>query len=218
MDPCSTRSIHDLAVLDAKRTKEKLVAARGVGSDVVPSLWLQRGARCLGLFDLAAGLAHEEVLAAAAAIIAASDAPVAIMVREGFALAPEDPAKIELHVAHGEHGDLARRFAAGDPDIAEALILATVGADSFVTSYHPYRYDGRSVRWGETVLSDEADGAVPDALRGGYEMRSRRPEPALDVATIAARSGLSVYVPADPPRNAPCPCGSGRKVKACCWA
>jgi uncharacterized protein YecA (UPF0149 family) len=67
---------------------------------------------------------------------------------------------------------------------------------------------------------ETAGGAMVSSLRQGFVLQAKRPGPALNPATIASTLGIALATPAltPPPRNRPCPCGSGTKAKHCCWS
>jgi hypothetical protein len=216
------RERHARAVQATRENKEALVARGGIGSDVKPLLTLMRDGAVLAGFPLE-GDRHERI-ELIAQIVTLSDAPFVHFADESYSedytdLTPGDA--LRAHVAY-DYGSLAKRFAAHDPRVVECVTVVTVDAELAMLTICPYRYKGRRITWLEkTVFDDEVEGlefggGIPGALRRGLTNRAGR-GPALPPRQISSRLNTGVILRPEPPRNAPCSCGSGRKAKACCW-
>lgn len=201
----------------AKLLKEDLVRMEGIGADLCPMLILHHEGQHLGVIAIVGD--QSEVLATTATAIALSDADEATHSADSYSYHPPPGAGREA-----VYGDLPRWFAEGDPYTSECLMTYTRWRDGRARCTEiPYTYDGRTLVWGDTWdpgRADDMTGAVVAAITKGFEAQATRPAPALTVAEIAVLLGCSVAMPvmARPPRNKPCPCGSGLKAKLCCWA
>lgn len=133
--------------------------------------------------------------------------------------------------AFPDYADLRAAFAAGDPNTHEA-IMATLWAregDGFM-GLAAYRIlDGRHVEWIDLghltqELSPAVGGRLADVASQGFELQAERATPPaedwIDLARMVPPVILHVLPPPSmkAPRNAPCPCGSGRKAKHCCFS
>lgn len=184
----------------------------GGDPDLAPMLELRRD----GVLLHAAVLDGERdrVLALLHDLVVLSDADQAVMIADTFILnARHHP---------GEHGDLAARFAAGDLEVYEALSLVScepTGRELAVTV--PFTRRRRRIRWGEPKVDGVESGAMIQALRVGFarQVLRRKEGPVPPMQEVANHLGIALLAVqlSPPPRNKPCPCGSGDKAKFCCW-
>jgi hypothetical protein len=216
----------DHAVAAAKAAKEHTVARGGIGADLVPALHLYREEDFMGAF-LFGGIERERGFTLISAVIALSDAPVVHHLHEAYREMSHFPgmesatAARESRLADYEYGSLAQRFAAGDQRVVEAVMVTVAPANGpMAAAFLPYRYHGRTVEWFDPLLFDESDedhlidGDLHDAIKLGFANRDGE---AMSAERISSQLKLSAVFPTRPARNAPCPCGSGRKSKVCCW-
>jgi hypothetical protein len=212
MDP--NLSMHHMCRA-VRHWKERLVATDGVGTDIPPAVVTLAGPTVVGAYDLdiVKGLARDASVVAA---IALSDCDRAVICYEAYI----DP------TGGGSPGDLAPRFATGDPDVEEAVVLNFVTRDGYSTSRtFPYTYAaGRKVRWkppavpldvGQAQLSRQvqmmregfarqADRGTPPVLNPGTQLHV--------VGEETTEHGALVSFAV----TAPCPCGSQRPIEQCC--
>lgn len=214
MEPAGAEIVE--AIRRAQQLKEQAVRRDGVGTDITPMLHLHKEGLSLGVAILEGE--REETLSMIIAIVALSEADQVVLVYDAYGVL--SPNWIP------EYGDLARAFGNGNPDVYECLNATSVSADGTTTWLQSrYTYDGRTVVWAELsdVVTDvgigEMDGDFPNAVRCGLQGQKERPGPPLTPPEIAAFVGCKFVVPRmrRPLRNEPCPCGSGRKAKLCCW-
>lgn len=207
-----------------KGHKEARVAAGGIGADVKPLLSLMTDGVLIAGFSLPES--RDQRLALIQRIVALSDAPFVHFAHEAYSeMYDENAGEDELHrlFAAYDYGSLEQRFGAHDTRVVECVTVVTAQADHLMSTYSPYRYDGRLVIWLENIVFDECEsghevrGDVPDVLRKGFAERADREGPALSPKRISALLDVGVALPVSPARNAPCSCGSGRKAKVCCW-
>lgn len=205
------------ALRRAKAMKDDIVRRDGIGEDLVPHLDLWNdGEPWMTAFLSGGGVDHAKVIAGA---LGCSRCDLAVFITEGYtvtqAIVGPDP-------EHLRRGELAERFAAGDPGVQEGLLVALFPRGEPSTIWMvPYRYDGRTVIWGEEQRSDDNLGLLSDAA--AYAYANRLPDDQLlDHATLATElMGLGcvecvgLFMEAPPARNQPCPCGSGVKAKRC---
>jgi hypothetical protein len=191
------------------RLKAQLVRDEGLGTDIPTTLLTVRGSQIIGTYLLGEPTHAAAIIAAA---IVCSDADRAFIGADVY-WQPADTPYIE--------GDLSRRFAAGDPDVREAVTIMCVpetGPAQFIT--RGYRYDGRTVVWDERT--SEAVNAAGGYVRGvqlAFAERARHPtglrfgtRPHLlgEVAVGNDQVGLLFAL------SLGCPCGSGRAMEECC--
>jgi hypothetical protein len=213
----------DAAIAAAMELKEQIVRREGVGTDVAHMLDLRRdstplvtlclkGDRNLWLLQLEAGPAL-------------TDADTALFIVEGYGSTSKRLWDWATSPDY-QYGELRRLFAEGNPEVHEALMVNVRRRDGFYAFVErPYRYDGRRIEWLDAVDLDsesggQDDGEIQRALARGFEGQARRPGPAMSGVELARFLKLEAvaYVPRRPPRNEPCPCGSGLKAKRCCWS
>lgn len=130
--------------------------------------------------------------------------------------------------------DLEAEFRAGNPLVTEAIMAVqwTANGDSLI-GLHGYRVEpgARSADWfviDDHASRDEAQaagGRLHDVAMRGFELQRERTTAAAedwaDLARMVPPMILRVLPPPRTPgmpRNAPCPCGSGRKAKHCCFS
>jgi hypothetical protein len=214
---------HTTALRCAVQLKECIVARDGVGSDLEPQLLLMdKRSTTIGVMPLLM-----ERFAAAytmAQAIGLSDCHQAIHVVEGYEF-DADPEALRHHAEHGEHGDLAAKFAAGDKRVLECVVVVSMYRDGACSAVRvPYTYRGRAVEWAAERWmgpEDGADGLIPEAMGAGFDAQRGRSVRALTMVELSMRLGVPILMPMPEPRperNSPCPCGSGLKSKLCCWA
>lgn len=199
--------------------KETIVAANGVGSDINPVLVLQRDGVDLAFLGLPGDPSTRN--AAITTAITTSNADQVVIVHEGYTWDGADYVDGYLN----DPRSLVQRFADGDPHVFETLNVLWATATEGRLAALPYRYVGRTVQWQpDKVTSRPTDevtvgGSVVEAVHDGFVQQAKRSEPALGMEQLARATGLQVIAPMlpRPDRNAPCPCGSGRKSKTCCW-
>lgn len=146
-------------------------------------------------------------------------APRNLSVAEADAWLAENEATYEPHA-------FAQRHAAGDPAVVEALMVLMFDR----TGQPPRQWVGGFTVHGRRVSWEKAPGVEPDAQAGTGRLvdvinwaLAHQPDPPLSsveyaVAAAALDVPLLVDWGPEPERNAPCPCGSGRKFKHCCAA
>lgn len=203
------------ALRRAKAMKEEIVKRHGVGEDLVPhlDLWVG-GLPWMTVFMNGKGLDHAKVIVGA---LGFSRCDLAVMVTEGYSLTSSLP-----HDDRLRRGELAERFAAGDPAVREGLIIGILPREGSPRTWTvTYRYDGRAVVWGDEDLSDNSEGIIPQAAAFGYAHRAAE-ERLMDhdeltrhLMTLGTVEAVGQFIEKAPPRNAPCPCGSGQKAKRC---
>jgi len=206
--------IFTAAVRRAKMMKEEIVKRDGVGEDLMPCLELWIDAKPWMTVHMSGdGVDHAPVIAAA---LAFSRCDLAVLVTEGYTVPSCDSGDTL------RRGELAERFAAGDPAVVEGLVLAMFPIQGPTTlTAVAYHYDGRSVVWGDERQADAASGRLEDAARLGYAERVADAEQvehrelAASLVTLPGVDAVGLFVEKPAPRNAPCPCGSGRKAKHC---
>jgi hypothetical protein len=121
------------------------------------------------------------------------------------------------------YGDLGRRFDVKDPAVVEALtVIHRTATDPLCRLVvQPYTFAGRRLDWGAPMWGAEehaVEGLLTYAMDFGFQGQHTRPGPPLPPLEIAELLDLDlVTVSLQPPRNGPCPCGSGFKSKQCCW-
>jgi len=201
-----------------KAIKENVAAAEGAGTDLTPTVLVHTTdgvtAAHLGRVDrlpLATRLRQ---------VVAAFGADYVAFTHEAYLLiGPEG-----LGLAEGE---LARRFAAGDPNVAEVINVVGLGTDGAGTMVSlPYHYEGRRVVWDPPVRPPDSGGVrlgglFPDAVAAGFADRGR-PDWWTAALRLAA-GGILVQGPHGElvsPEGLPraedaCPCGSGRVYRSC---
>jgi hypothetical protein len=208
------------ALHKAMALKSETVARDGLGTDVGILLDLRREGLLLGVLALERDERRQD-LATAATVVSLSDADQVTYIADAFQW--RAPAGTP-YPGPLEPGCLARWFAEGCPHVSEALTASSRRADGeSAGAVCVYRYEGRRVVWDPPATAPdwvEQGGDVPDALDLGFQAQAVRPVPALSVAAIAVQLELVAATPVlrRPPRNGPCPCGSGQKAKLCCWA
>jgi hypothetical protein len=191
--------------------KSTLVEDRGVGTDIPTMLLTARGHQLIEAYPL------DDLRSAGAIMTTAimlSDADRAFVGTDVYYLLDGD--------AHLEPGELARRFAGGDPGVCEAIHITCAADDGPTCSiFRTYDYDGRSVRWVER-FELEGRGPYRGALQVAFEERRNAPPelPAL------IKPGTRVHLLDQQPLGADigllfalslgCPCGSGRAIQDCC--
>lgn len=217
MDPTDP-AVDALQVL--KPLKESAVRREGVGTNLPIIVVLMREGVDLISFQLykTVGRTYARALSTA---ISLTDCDTAVVGSDSFVLTDSDEA--ERIVETGEPINLAQRFAAGDPDVTEALVVVAVDRDDLMHSaMATYTYDGRTVIWtGDSVETTyEVEGALRNAIDVGFGLQQRRTGKPLAAHELADRLGLAVAVPTlqAPRRNSRCGCGSGKKAKQCCWS
>jgi hypothetical protein len=91
---------------------------------------------------------------------------------DAFSLCIESYAASRALPGHGR-GDLEKRFAAGDPDVTEALTVSTIAPDALlVVTMAPFRYQGtKTLIWGDEQRHEENFGNVPDDMIAGLAAR-----------------------------------------------
>jgi hypothetical protein len=216
-------TLFNYAVENARQQKEEIVARSGVGSDLQPMLALHRDTELLGMVHLPGD--PEAALSAVTVAVAHSEANIVVHMGEGFWWIGGSSFDYLIHEAFGQRGDLARRFAAGDEAVVECLQVAVFSVDHAMFHAAPYRYAGRTVVWQPEAISFDdggqekrIDGNMYASVHEGFALRATTPA-ASSPQEFGRLTGLSPVAPLGPrpERNAPCPCGSGRKSKACCW-
>lgn len=212
------------AIENSRQQKEEIVSRCGVGSDLQPMLALHRDSELIGMVHLPAN--YDAKLSAITAAVAHSAANIVVSIDEGYWWVGASAFDYLMHAEFGRHGDLARKFAAGDPKVVESLHVSVFTPEYATLHIAPYCYAGRTVTWRpEPVTFDDKaenraiDGNVYLAVREGFELQATT-EPASTPQGFARATGLQPVMPLGPrpDRNAPCPCGSGRKSKRCCFA
>lgn len=221
MDPTAVQ-VARRALTEAKQLKARIVQQDGIGTDIVPRVELFREGVPLGVIWLNDSSAEEanwrrRMFTRLTLTIGASAADRAHFLTEQY----EHRSQTGRSYDNYEHGSAARLFAAGDKATKEGVMVAVAGADgAFAAAYTTYTYDvGRRVRWDPPMVSEPKTGAMPDAMSLGFATQAARDAP-LDVLHLGIALSCTVAAPQmiAPPRNAPCPCESGRKAKHCCWA
>lgn len=207
-----------IKALDAARLiKEETVRREGIGADIPMMLHLRKEGLSLGIAPLLGP--RDEVLDLVVQLVGLGEADQVVHVCDAYGIQNAD--------WYPDLNDLAKAFAAGDTNVYECLQVVSVRHDGSMSSLHaPYHYDGRKVAWDETVdifRDDDPDltvgGDYPAAMMQGFALQSIRPVRALNPQELSAITGCTFIAPVmvKPPRNKPCPCGSGRKAKICCW-
>lgn len=212
------RSGHDLAATVAiiKTVKEQTVRRQGVGADLAPMLELRRHGVLSALAVIDGD--RDRVLALLHALPAHTDVDRVVFVADAYTWTPDgEPPD------HGlEPDELAHRFAAGDPSVTECLQLVAIDRDGTepASIQIGYTYDRRRVVWADPEPMDIAGGDMIDAIREGFADQATRSRPPVGVTWLADYLGCLLVEPRliRPPRNEPCPCGSGTKAKHCCWS
>jgi hypothetical protein len=196
--------------------KVDLVKREGVGQDLRPHLDLWIDAKpWMTVFMNGDGRDHLPVIAGALAFCRCD---LAVMVTEGYAVVESTLERETLR-----RGELAERFAAGDRRVREGLMVAMFPRDEPAVMWSvSYRYDGRRVVWEDERCSDPgATGLLPDVARDAYAHRVAEAglmdhaELAGNLIALPGVDAVGLFVEKTPPRNVPCPCGSGRKTKHC---
>lgn len=212
MNAAMSKSLVQVALRTARFGKERAVRDDGIGTDLPLSLLLLRDGRPLG-WGFPYGT-MEEVGRIIVGLIGFTDTDEVLMVVEAFSyLFDEKP------VEPLNFGDLAQRFADGDPRACECLqIIKVTRTGKAEGVMAPYRYEGRRVVWDEIAeCGAELHGGTIEMVRSGFVLQGTRPMPAMSLDTIAKVFGCDVIETLRPRRRGPCPCGSGRKAKACCF-
>lgn len=202
----------DHAMNVAKQLKEDAVKAEGIGAEVGPMLYLLRDGTIWAVVPFVDDDVHGRFTRRDLAATAVYRSPVdeAVVITEMWESAGSVPDKTRTGAE--------RRFAAGDPDTHEALSAVVVRADGTSGQrFARFHHEGRRVVWDDLKEDDEARGPLPDALRLGFAKQGEIP--LLSPTELSNLLGvpLMTYKLRPPPRNEPCPCGSGRKAKHCCW-
>jgi hypothetical protein len=215
------------AVQSARRLKEDIVAHQGIGEDIAPVLHLtdRDAGRYIGGFSLSTD--RERRLRQLGDIVGLSDAPLVHYVHEAYQeLFDRQPSREAALAAWTvwqrtyNYGSLAQRFAAGDQRIVECVVVLVATATEQACAWCPYRYEGRRVVWFDQTTTGDGDpnrtvdSEFVNAMRDGF---ARRTGSGLAPERISTLLEIPVVLPDAPARNSLCPCGSGRKVKFCCW-
>lgn len=209
--------LSNIAMTTAKEQKEVVVRREGVGTDIVPLLMFVHDGVVTGAIVMD-GSPYKYLEPA----VALTDAEAVVMVTECWFYRDDSAATPEERDRHWADKRPSQRFAEGDPNAFEALLVVTWDSTGHGTLQQaPYRYDGRRIEWlepGSDPIAN-ADGDMYDAVRAGFAARAERPVPAVPldiVASLLHTTAFEVHF-VRPTRNDPCPCGSGKKAKACCW-
>lgn len=215
----------DVALAHARDLKEWVVRTRGYRADMLSMLVLWHEGVLLGACDIAStpSPVRYPLVAEAVAMV---DADLVQIVADSYTRratleeAEADPAWYQAF----DHGDLEQAARRGDPRVVEALSVVTWQAASPATPelrLLRYEWDGPRPRWlePERCTGVQLGGGFAEAVELGFASRAGRPFPAQPLAVVAQATGFDVVeiVFAAPPRNGPCPCGSGEKAKYCCW-
>lgn len=199
----------------AKDIKAAGVRREGPGADPAPMLDLRLEGLSLGVAIVDGE--RDRMLSLLRTLVALSAADLAVFITDAYGLtSPADAGWPELEV-----GELGRRHAAGDPTVYECLNVVSVARDGTAGALKvQYHYEGRSLVWHDDLDVGIEGGDVLARLRQGFMAQSVRPMPAMNATDLAEALGVVVATPAlvAPPRNEPCPCGSGVKAKKCCWS
>lgn len=216
MDPILQAVERALAVVCER--KRRRVATDGVGSDVVAMLDLRHEGVMLGVLGVT-GNDRADAFSKISLAIMLSDADRVLFISEGYRQRMDDDGP------RGQaHGELARRFAAGDESVAENIQVYGFERDgSGATAFATYRYRGRQVDFDpvrSTIFEPgDGEGAIVEAVTIGFDLQAKRVGPAYSTIAIGRRLEWAAVIDVpSAPRNGPCPCGSGRKAKSCCWA
>lgn len=201
---------HALAV--AKQLKEDAVKAEGVGAEVGPMLHLVRDGVMWAIVPLVDDDVDGRFTRRDLAATAVYRTPVdeAVVITEVWMSQPNVDDKTRTGAE--------RRFAAGDTDTTEGLAAVVVRQNGEAAQrFAGFRHEGRKIVWNDLEPDTEARGPLVDALRLGFARRGELP--LLDPEGLSALLGvpLATHKLRPPARNEPCPCGSGRKAKHCCW-
>jgi hypothetical protein len=144
--------------------KEDLVAERGIGEDLRPRLLIVRDAE-LAVADLAMLHSVAESHSIVASLIKWMRADEAVFVHEMYQL-------VGTEAATGlTSGDFARRFAAGDQNVREALLVVHMTPAGCTQLMMPYRYQGRRIEWLRDAClwgPSAPDSLLAEAARRGF--------------------------------------------------
>jgi len=191
--------------------KQAMVDRHGIGTDLPHQLILTQGRSFVTTSTLHSGDPHVD--ASVAVTVGLSDADLAIVTAE-------------CYVAEaGRYGDLQTHFAAGDPEVTEAVTFVVVPKRSpTVVFTETYRYHGKQVMWTPIDWNPGAmssEGEVVRSVRAGFRAQESRDGPAL--VTPGARlfnlghtHPTSDTVVLEFALALPCPCGSERPINQCC--
>lgn len=180
-----------------RHLKARETLTQGPGTDVPAVLDLHQDGRSLGLlFPTGGGRAESLTRIATAASL--SDADLIVFAFEGYAfIGPDLPDPLPSAANH----DLAQMFAAGHDQVRECVnVLAADRVGACTALVNPFRYDGDLLVWEATIGHDGFTGDIPLAFAAGFAAQAARPEPPLDVPSIAALLG--------------CPCGTAPNAAA----
>lgn len=195
--------------------KQRLVTLDGVGTDIPPALLTLQGNALIGahsLDDVEGTLRDASVIAA----IALSDCDRAALAFEAY---------VDIGCHHSPDTELAPLFAAGDPDVEEAVMVSYVTRDGrWAARTFPYTYNGRTVTWKRATPTGAfaADTLARQrrALTEGFDRQAERPGPAIMVAgsqlEIVGEEHCEHMAVVSFAVTAPCPCGSYRPIHECC--
>jgi hypothetical protein len=214
MDPSSyaSASIHA-----ARNLKETIVKRDGPGTELLPMFGLWRDGVCLGYLLLT--VERGTVLRVFREAIPMTGADMVQHVHESYEGGWPEGGGPGGDVRPGTLGQL---FKAGDPHVREVVWCLTATATTAIGASMPYEYGpGRTVRWLDGPNAEPRElpalgGAHADALAEAWANPVRSSMP---LVMVGLELGMPVFTwwPTAPPRNEPCPCGSGQKAKRCCW-
>lgn len=195
--------------------KERLVATGGVGADISPAVVTLAGPNLVGAYDLGAlhGPARDASVIAA---IALSDCDRAVLCYEAY---------ISISGDYPPNTDLAPQFAAGDPSVAEAVVMNFVTRDGFSTDRtFPYTYAGRKVQWQSSpspvnYAHSQIARQVQLMLEGFERQADRGTGPVLTPGAqlhLVGEEVMEHVALVSFAVTAPCPCGSQQPIEQCC--
>jgi hypothetical protein len=201
----------------AKEAKQILVSKGGIGADLEPLLCLERDGRILASISLGNAVTGDDPNRVPLDFASAVFGSVALMAPDQVAVVVE--AYSRTRPDSGAPEDLQARFADGDPDVTECLIVTRYTRDGYAFVHLPYRYDGRTVQWGEPDWppEEEVDGFLVAALGAGMAAAADPATPKVGRAALLELLGTlgatTVIFTAKP--GEPCACGSGLPFEQC---
>jgi hypothetical protein len=182
----------ELAISASKTAKAIVLDEEGIGSDIRYVLLGWKGPKLMATANLAAPLMENEQVKFEFLIRAA------VAMRRGFGAEALTWCSDGFAVRKGEATDLsaAERWAAGDPDVSEALLITHVDKwEPVVTCVMvPYHVGlGRTVEWFDTYRTPLGfEGAYPHALSTTLNLEPI-PEPNIvELVHAAAQFGVTV--------------------------
>ena len=198
--------------------KQNLVAREGIGADVPFTIVTTRGPVPIGVYDGEGD--NAEIAATVHMAVTMSDCDTVLYLGELYI----EPG--------GDHepgvGELAHRFAHGDPRVKEAIAVTAVHRSGHLRSiFDPYHYEGRTVVWDPLsapyapAWRDFHERSLLRSMGDAFEVQAQRPGPP------ALRPGSHLHRIGSESINdhemlvsfalcSPCPCGSGRTMNECC--